>query len=128
MSKWLDVLNPENVQAIRKAEICGSFDMADMDAVKKILQRCTGLRRFHFDWFSPPFGLLTKQDFCRIFEWTKEVLKDHASLTMVTCEPWGNKHESKRQPWQISSITLVANIRDVLPEDGELVDIEKAIE
>ena len=127
MSNWLDVLNPENVQAVRKAEISGSCYMADMDVVKEILRRCTGLWRFHFDWFSPSFRS-PPGHFYEIFEWTKEVLKDHVSLTMVACENWKTKHESKGQAWKSNSITLIANIRDVLPKDGELVDIEKAIE
>lgn len=121
MNEWLDTISPDDVQAVQNAEINGSYAMMGMDALKKVVRRCTGLRRLHL-------RQLTELFIRGIFELAKSVLKDHPNLRIVACKHWGDTPKGASQTWKVGFITLVANTEDLLPKDGKVVDIEEAIE
>ena len=128
MSDWLDTLNPENARALHTAEIEQGYDEMNMNALKKIFKRCTELKRLRYEWHMQSYAPPPERFVCGLFESAKLMLKDHPKLGMAACTHWGGTDEPKRQTYKVKSLTLVAKVKDLLPEDGEVFDIEEAIE
>ena len=128
MSEWLDTIAPENARAIQNAEISEAYEATNTDALRKVFERCTGLRRLQFDWTSMWGGPPPEYYVGGLFQSAKRVVRDHAKLKMVACAHWTSRHEPVRHPLDADSITLVANVGDLGPLDGEIFDIEKAVE
>ena len=127
MNKWLDMINPDNVHAVQNARIHECYEMMNTDALEKVSKRCTGLKRLRIDWHRRLGSPAPEVNVCELFESAKRVVRDHAKLKMVACTQWGKWHDFARLTWEVSSITLVANIGDLSPDDGEIFHIEKAV-
>ncbi|CAF9902781.1 MAG: hypothetical protein HETSPECPRED_000003 [Heterodermia speciosa] len=133
MSAWLDTIDPENVEAVRHAEIFGSLAQLDLKALEDVLERCTGLRRFriesHMMICEPP----REPYVCQFLESVKWVLKDHATLRIIASRfPGGYEHEPRRKEphpayWYAISTTFLADMGDAFPRDGLSFDVQEAI-
>ena len=124
MNEWLDTINAESVQAVQNAEITESYPTMDLDGMKKVFMRCTGLKRLHLACGTLPEPWISKS-----FEFAKRVLKDHPNLRMVACDRWEGWPIRGTKTWVVGSITLAADIEDLLPRDGIIFDeAEKVIE
>ena len=134
MNVWLDTIGPESVRAVQNAEICASYRKLNRKALEEVLQRCTGLRRFHIHSHMMFCSSPREQYVCEFLDSVKCVLEDHVNLRMVASGHLGG-YEHKllvqgQSPEYLDaiSITFLADIGDGFPRDGFSFDIQEAID
>ncbi|KAL8787761.1 MAG: hypothetical protein Q9195_007630 [Heterodermia aff. obscurata] len=134
MSKWLDTIGSENVQAVRSVEIYGNLADLNIRMLENVLQRCTGLKRFQIDAHMMSCAPPREQYVCTFLGSAKWVLENHATLKMVASgHPGGYEHKPLRKGqypgyWDAICVTFLADMTDAFPEDGFRFDVQEAIE